>query len=218
MHIFNFTYNPQESISKLENLGLTPSILGEIIKRSHLARSNTTDNHPNNSAGTYAWHEAVCAARDILRPLGWLKQEANNKALTVNPDRTIAIDISGGTRDTGLESGFPQTRNPKGKQTRMLVNHNQGQLFEFNTRFDHEEDHPTDEYQTWVLLYYFENSSKKKEIRYELSLPISMEHDRIVGWSERIICAPLALDEIVMPVQENEYAPEVDVEISVKNE
>lgn len=217
MNILTFADNPQETISKLENLGLTPSILEEMIKRSHLARSNTTDNHPNNSGGTYAWHEAVCAARDILRPLGWLKQEANNKALTVNPGRTIAIDISGGTKDTGLESGFPQTRNPKGKQTKMLVNHNQGQLFGFNVGLEHEE-HPADEYQTWVLLYYFENSSKKKEIRYELSLPISMEHDRIVEWSERIICAPLVFDEIVVPVQDNEYAPEVDVEISVKNE
>lgn len=217
MNILNFADNPQETISKLEYLGLTPSILEEIIKRSHLARSNTTDNHPNNSGGTYAWHEAVCATRDILRPLGWLKQEANNKALTVNPSRTVAIDISGGTKDTGLGSGFPQTRNPKGKQTKMLVNHNQGQLFEFNVGLEHEEG-PTDEYQTWVLLYHFENNSKKKEIRYELSLPISMEHDKIVGWSERIICAPLVLDEIIVPVQESEYAPEVDVEISVKNE
>jgi len=217
MNILNFADNPQETISKLENLGLTHSILEEIIKRSQLARSNTTDNHPNNSGGTYAWHEAVCAARDILCPLGWLKQEANNKELTVNPSRTIAIDISGGTKDTGLKSGFPQTRNPKGKQTKMLVNHNQGQLFEFNVDLEHVE-YPTDEYQTWVLLYYFENSSKKKEIRYELSLPISMEHNKIVGWSERIICAPLALNKIIVPVHENEYAPEVDVEISVKNE
>lgn len=214
MFILNFANNPQPAISKLAQLGLTPEIIREIIKRSQLARSNATGNHPNNSGGTFAWHEAVCATRDQLGPHGWTKREVSNKALTVNKENSIAIDVSGGTKDTGLEEGFPQTRNPKGKQTKKLVDCNQIQLFEFNDTTEES----ADDFQTWVLLFYLDQSKQDKEIRYELSLPISMEHDRIVGWSERIIFEPLIVGEVPVTDNAQEYTDDVEVEISIKNE
>jgi len=214
MKILNVCSNTEAAVSKLNLLGLTAEIVTEIVKRSQLARSNATDNHPNNTGGTFAWHEAVCAKRDLLKPLGWTKQDTNNKALTISPDLTIALDVSGGTKDTGIEQGFPQTRNPKGKQTRKLVNFNQGQLFEFNNVGNES----VDDFQTWVLLYYFDQTNGKKEIRYELSLPVSMEQDRIIGWHERIIFSPLTIDDVPMIDNIEEYADNVEVEISIKNE
>ncbi len=204
-------------VSRLEQLGFTINILQNTVKSGHFARSTATSNHPNNSAGTFTWHESVRTLRDLLRPHGWQKQATNNKELTVNLNKTIAIDVSGGTEDTGRPDGFPQTRNTKGNQTEKLINCNQGQLFEFNTlHVDAEEI--IDKFQTWVLLYYFDNRTDKKEIRFELSLPTKMEQGKIIGWSERIIFDPISTETVDISEHKPEFISDIDLEISIRNE
>lgn len=214
--------------TKLDAIGIPFDIIKEIVMRGHFARSTATDSHPNNSGGTFQWHEMIRSKRDLLKPLGWIKQDTNNKALTVNPTRTLALDISGGTKETGRSGGTPQTRNPKGEQTEKLVNINQQQmqLFELNPVSDNLNN--IDEYQTWILLYCFEIINGEKEIRFELSLPTMMENGRITGWSERIIFDPIypdsPLDYSLTPAEpdpsegKSKFSSDIDLEISIKNE
>jgi len=214
--------------TKLDAIGIPFDIIKQIVMRGHFARSTATESHPNNSGGTFQWHEMIRSKRDLLKPLGWVKQDNNNKALTVNPTRTIALDISGGTKETGRAGSSPQTRNPKGEQTEKLVNfnHQQMQLFELNPV--NNDTNTIDEYQTWILLYCFEVIHGQREIRFELSLPTMMENGRITGWNERIIFEPIYpdsfLDYSITSTEpdpsegKNKFSSDIDLEISIKNE
>ncbi|MEM8445545.1 hypothetical protein Q4R95_19670, partial [Morganella morganii] len=89
------------------------------------------------------------------------------------------VIITSGDKDTGLIDGNPRTKNAKGNAVRRAVEKNNYnlELFPSNDVFDDNLDEleaisTLDPTKTYVLLYYFDFSSK--EVRCELSLPKEM--------------------------------------------
>lgn len=65
-------------------------------------------------------------------------------------------------------------------------------------------------------MYYAD--AKLDEVRFELSLPIDIDHNaRICGWKKRIIFNPIKIDSIEADqIFKQEFAPEGVIEISKK--
>lgn len=212
--------NHSKSDIALEDLEIEPSDLRHVSENIIHAQRKATDNHPNNFKGTIMWHDGVKSLRDQLIPKGWIRipeVHAGGKSLTVNSDRSIAIDVSAGNQFVGTNAE-PSTKNTKGSSTEFLISANQGELFEINedSCIDMTE---TDGVQTWMFLYFFD--LKKQELRTELSLPDKMVNHVVKGWRERIILEPISLVNQAVPEEhkkETVFTSGFDVEISLKDE
>jgi len=204
-------FSSEESVEeRLQQLGLSHEHLKYAVAQGQSARNTSTPNHPTNAGGTMAFLEAVKGLRDSLLPEGWVIQNVRNLSMTVNPETNLAIVVSGGSNDTGLQEGYPTTRNPKGHQTKHYLSVNQKDLFQDNVvPVNDVEDDSTN--QTWLLLYCFD--AKAQEIRSELSLPTSIDSlGRVCGWNERILLKSIPLDGELIDI-EPDFSPEIDIDI-----
>lgn len=176
---------------QLSLLNVTEALLIEIVKKGHAARTNATENDPPGAAGTMAFFATVRALRELLIPIGWIRKTIGNLSLTCNPETSISLVVSSGDKNVGIEgqnSVDPKTKNPKGKKTEDYI---LGNLDLFETFA--EEKNKTHTFQTWVLLYFYDE--RNSQIRLELSLPIDMDrHGYVNSWRQRIILPPVLLD------------------------
>jgi hypothetical protein len=109
--------------------------------------------------------------------------------LVINPEGTIAIATAAGNEHTGDPLSNPATKSTKGPRTQSAVEYNSQQLVLFP---DFQPPPAGDDGRaTWILLQHFDNT--KKEVRMELSLPVSYS-GRVDGWAERIILGTLPFD------------------------
>lgn len=200
----------------LTRLGLDEQTLLDAAKYGYLARSNCTANHPPLYPSFVAWGETVKALRDLLATKGWVRDDERNYSRTVHSEGHIAIAVATGDEATGVASGTPSTKSPKGPRTIDAVEVNR---LQFSLPFaewehielhnDQEESQPT----TWLLLIHHTAT----EIRCELSLPLDMGTDKRVNvWRERILLRSIPLNlesfEINPPAQ-----PDIDIEIRRKS-
>ncbi|MBC7622338.1 MAG: hypothetical protein H7232_03015, partial [Aeromicrobium sp.] len=94
-----------------------------------------------------------------------------------------------GDEYTGDPLANPATKSAKGPRTQSAVEINSQQLVLFP---DFQPPPSSDDGKaTWILLQHFDNA--KKEVRIELSLPVSYS-GRVDGWAERIILGSLPFD------------------------
>ena len=171
--------------SKLHELGLDRSKLQQAVAAGEAARKSTTENHPANAGGTYAYHETVATLRGFLKPEGWKTSNAGNLAASIHPSGLHALVVTGGSKETGLIDSNPTSRNPKGERTARFVDRNQHQLELLPLPVESETEPDLPEH-TWVLLYYSDRD--KKEVRFELSLPTNIdERSRMSEWRVRLI-------------------------------
>ena len=195
---------------RLAQLGLTPEILDECLRRGQAAWAACTLNHPPIARGFYRWSEMVVGFREEMLRLGWKRCNEGNLPFTVSPDGKVAVAVSSGDEDTGIAKGSPCTNSSKGPRTHKAVTVNQYRLF------DQIELLPPDlrqfqERETWILLSRLDLEAEC--LRAELSRPISMNEDgRVDGWAERIILAtvPLSSDDLRLPTEDEE---EIVVEV-----
>jgi len=150
-----------------------------------------------------------------LTPNKWRRLNESNLALVVNQDGTIAISVATGTEQTGKPDVIPQTSSPKGTKTAGAVQVN-GQGILFPEWAKALEESLAKGRATWIFLIY--RDKETREIRCELSRPISMTADGYVnGWSERIILKPTPFDgPESLPLPEGgdgPQSPEIVVEI-----
>ena len=199
--------------SVLETIGITTKQIQEIVSKGQMIRNTVTLNHPKTAAGTFAYHEMVKAIRDALLPLGWTRQTVNNCELTAHPVKNINISVSGGDEQTGNQYGIPETKNPKGSQTELLVVENANQYDMFTPSNELAPDNfNTIICQNWILLYHHDN--RKNEVRIELSLPISIGRSgKINGWHLRLIIEPIQLSPEEITIYKPDYAPEPEIKI-----
>jgi hypothetical protein len=159
------------------------------------------------------WAETLKAARDLLRPLGWHKQETGTYERFINEAGTVGIAVASGTEGVGIAYLTPSNKSPKGRNTVEAV--------ETNCTMDLFPDLPAvkigDEEadcETWVLLHYFD--ARSGERRVELSRPREIAKDgRISRWFERIILPPLSLDNDFAEIDSPDL-PDVDFDIERK--
>lgn len=214
----NVVHEVNEVDKTLQLLGITSQQLREIVSKGQMIRATVTNNHPQTAAGTFVYHETVRAKRDILMACGWTSHTVNNCELTAHPGKNITISVSGGNKETGNQYGTPQTKNPKGSQTELLVVENSNQLDMFSPNNEQQEDKLDDTTcQNWMLLYYpdFQNN----EVRLELSLPTSIgRNGKVNNWRLRLILEPIQLDPESDATYEPDYAPEPDIQIERKGQ
>lgn len=143
--------------------------------------------------GTLLWGHTVRHERRELSELGWGMSDANNFALSVTPDRRMAIAVETGDRFTGVVglARRPRTNSRKGVKTLQMIEDNrhllQGEFFpEFGqcplpgTSIAKPSDAPL----LWIHLI----RQSMGDVASEISLPIvANDHHRIVGWRTRII-------------------------------
>lgn len=172
-----------EITTRLEALGLKAPPLINAVQAGESARKTATENHPSNAGGILAFLATVKAVRDNLVPQGWAVRCLKNLEVTVSPDGSHGLIVTGGDRNTGIEGVDPKSRNPKGSQTARFVHNNQ--QFDFWPDTVAEPESKELPPNTWVLMYF--SDSQKEEVRVELSLPIAIDdRARISEWKERI--------------------------------
>ena len=195
----------REVTDALAELGLTPDILNEAILRGETARDSCTANDPPNAPGFYSWAGTVRALRDILVPLGWVRNDDVNYSRIVNDELNIAIAVVTGDEATGNPDFSPKTKYPKGPATQAAVTVNQDSLFsELSAPTEDEPEYP---WITWMLL----RKRSGTTVFAELSLPSAMSKDgQVERWESRIILEPMSFDPLI-DLNEDSGEPPIDV-------
>ena len=202
-----------EITSRLYELGLTEEQLVESVSKGLDARRRCTDDHPPSAPGYYQWSETNVALRQILRPLGWEKNDDVNFSTVVSPDGRTAIAIATGDARTGREGQpSPTTKYPRGAMTQVAVQtNNQLELdLTFGRIIVPPGPEPPQRATWWLLINEYRNV-----VWTELSLPRSFcrEDNRIDSWLERIILKPLGVEPTSqIPLDEPEVPP-IDIPI-----
>lgn len=196
--------------SALARLGLTLTPLVQAVQLGYLARHSCTANDAPNAPGFYQWNATLRGLREGLVLIDWNRCDDGNFATIVNPDGSIAISAASGNQDTGKVLAVPSTRSSKGPNTAAAVSINASQYEMFPEVFSPPVHDGDSSRATWILLFY----TDRKEIRSELSLPISMDAEgRIMAWKERIILPTQLLDhEITLP--NPDFGPDVEIKIN----
>lgn len=214
IEIVNYKNEAESNIAKL---GISLKSLERAIEEGFRAFSREGEDSPRTAGGYNAWSYILKQLRFELRTLKWGDNHYCNGMDEIRSlSRDISIVVNTGDKNTGLASEIPRPKNQRGTvlQARIETNND---LFERN---DISVVEPIDPYQTWILLFYIDK--EKKEVRYELSLPILYEKNTIVGWATRNICEPFNISsepkvmlrtELEQPIE----TEEIDFEILRKN-
>ena len=196
----------------LARLEVPLELLQEAVQAGYLGRISRTANDAPNAAGFYQWNDTLRSLRENMARRNWQRNDNGNWPTTVHSEKLRAIAVSSGNQDTGNAKATPSTKTAKGPRTAkaVSVNANQPWLPGFEpVQYDEaqEPNHPT-----WLLLFF----ADEKELRAELSLPVTMDCDgHVSAWRERIILPALSLGPIVtMPAPD--FGPDVDIKIARK--
>lgn len=175
------------------------------------ARKEVTRLHAPTAAGTLHWHSLVHALRTILTLRAWLSKDNNNCPMIVSPDKSIAILMMTGCKDTGKKHGQPKNQADKGPVLDAAIQqNNQYDLFE--SRALHELKRPPSGTQIWVFLYHVDEQQGSVTIRAELSRPSAFKGKKIIAWSDRIILETLSDGPVNVNIADVPQAP-IDVSV-----
>jgi hypothetical protein len=186
---------------ELATLGLTPEILNDAIAIGESYRALCTLNDPPSFHGVTAWARTLRGCRELLSPLGWTKDDAGNYSTVVNPDKSLAISVATGDKETGIYDlarpyACPKLKHPKGNMTRAAVGRNATVLFLFpdleaDAKAKADEQDAAEKRITWILLKRRDGDT----IFAELSLPSKFsDGGQISWWERRIILEPFDVE------------------------
>lgn len=197
---------------RLAQLGLRLEYLHEAILVGEAARNSCTDNDPPMLRGFLAWGRRMRGLRDILGPLGWRRDDADNYATVVDAANAVAIATCSGDDGTGLQHAIPKTKHPRGAATEAVIEENQQLEFDgFRQTMAAIQANPAP-CATWILLV----ARTSTHLYCELSLPASQgTDDRIDQWIERILLPSLPLPGVAVPVFVDLAASQPDIDVVV---
>ena len=104
----------------LAELGLEREWLVEAVRAGEASRDECTPNDPSTAPGYVSFARTTRRLAEQLIPEGWTREDRENIAFIVSPDRHRAIVISTGDEGTGTESPV-KTKHPKGSATLAMV-------------------------------------------------------------------------------------------------
>lgn len=194
----------------------------EVVRNAAFAYMDSTDYHPVIHGGSSAWFEIVRSLRELLLPQGWeiLYEEGLDK--TVNDDLGLSIICTSGNagvcRSPFDEGPLLMSKNEKGGSFKRALEHNRSlipDLFEDQDFLRSKVDNNS----TWALIYHIDKT--EKELRAELSLPISLtSQDKIGQWQTRLFLGSISLDELrtVSPSVTDEFNDEIEFSIRSKSD
>ena len=162
-----------------QEFGVDTECLVEIVRAAVAARAQSTDDSPRSAGAYYAWSAATTRMRQLFRPQGWYKNDANGIETVVDHEGRIKIAILSTDRGTADEERTPRNRTEKGSASERLVNLNsQYELFK-----DSEMGHLRELKCTLWYLCIFDDGSK---VRAELSRPVDFLDGFVSAFRERI--------------------------------
>jgi hypothetical protein len=181
---------PHDRNARLHALGLDEATVEQIVMHGLLARQACSPLAPPSFPGTTQWAETVVGSRVILIPRDWTPSDAHNFSRILNPEETIAIVVATGDDYTGIATGEPRTRYPKGPETTAAVNANLQMAFPGLAIAEFDKATPSG-IETWILLLL----TNDFECRYELSRPQAQDKEgRVIAWLDRIIFPPIEIE------------------------
>lgn len=147
-------------------------------------------------AGFLKWARPLRRLGDVYVPKGFIRERPKNFEMLVSPDRSFALTIAPGDRNTGTRE-MASTRIERGPLTGQAVTGNRFQLgFEEDTLAAAIEFEPT-QTALWLLLVYYDDFAE--EIRTELSLPVEFtktprsERGYVTAFEPRLILPAIPL-------------------------
>jgi len=181
---------PHDRNSRLYALGLDEATVEEIVVYGLKARQACSPLSPPSYPGTVQWAETIIGSRIALIPKDWTPNDDHNFSRIVNPEETVAIIVATGDEHTGIATGEPRTRYPKGPETTAAVKANVQMAFPGLAIAQFEQASPST-LETWIALL----STNEFECRYELSRPQAQDKEgRVIAWPDRIIFPPIEIE------------------------
>ena len=192
-----------EAPARLRFLGLTVEMLQRSIEVGDSKRLLVSQPvYPSTYPGVTMWAETLAELRRQCLKLqdGWDIGATENYATVYSTGRSVAIAVVAGDAAVGKDTfRDPRLTRKKGKKTTERVHRNARQIYIQGELFPAAEpDLPPDEAcRTWFLIIH----PTKKEVRIELSCPLSMSDDGIVsGWQERILLPAVPISGAIAPI------------------
>lgn len=159
--------------SRLSQLGLTPDILIQVVQACVAGYAGCTDNDPPGAAGYSSWRYGVRRSRELLLPLGWLKDNTGGYATCLNREKKVRLAIMNSDDGAGVPDRVPHNRSKKGPNSERAAFNNK-QVHQFT--LPEAEDWPVpeeemlvydlSEYATWHVCVFI----KGDHVQAELSL------------------------------------------------
>jgi len=218
------------NLARMALLGLNETVLTQAVWAGLSQYRSASELEPLNAGGSKASFSIIQTLREQLlsNGMGWVILNQKGQCLTNNPEKQISIIVTSGDKHTGLD-GQPCTKNGKGSTTKRQVKGNLEQtlcLFEEGLITDKEEldsrlTETADSNELWVLLYHFDQS--KKEVRFELSLPIGFREVgkqgkvKVSQWDDRLIFPSLPFDESITTPTTLDFDEEIEFNITPKD-
>jgi hypothetical protein len=170
-----------EVTSKLSALCITREGLIACAETAISASADVTSNHPNNSRGTYRYHEGTAALRDQFSGVdGWEKETTDNVESILNKELGARIVFKNVNRACS-ELHLPQPISPQKSVSKRCIQTNS--LFEASAiplTFTPVKDYG-------IKTYFFMASEKDGEIYAELSLVTELtQAGAFKGIAERV--------------------------------
>lgn len=164
---------------RMQELGVPEKLLREAIEAAERFRRGMNPNHPPLAIGFMPWSELVCALRDLLMPVGWLKSDEGGLPLVIHPSGTLAIAVLTGNEGTGIDDSDLRSKYPRGPRTKTLVANNANQLEFRKLPFQAK---PSADACQRILTWYLMLCRTPDEVRFELALPYLVgDGQRVVG-------------------------------------
>ena len=201
----------------VRDFGLTEDVFHKVAEHILNGFNGVSELHPKGFGGTSAWANGTYALTETLTPLGWVREDPRNQPRLVFEKKGLAVTLSSGCPLTGVNHPHlqPRTRNEKGSQTARSVNFNarQSDMFQVTNEVKLELK-SSRENNLWILLYYIDIDNG--ELRYELSLPLSMdERGKVNKWVMRYIFPAIQL-KVEFDVGEDDGSEYFDNDVSVE--
>lgn len=208
--------DPSQAQARLWALdpALDQSIFLDASEYGLRARKEVTPAFATTSAGTLHWIHLVARFRTILQLRKWSLKDFKNCPMVISKNRSIAILMMTGCKDTGIVAGHPKNQADKGPVLNKYIHDNQ-QYDLFEERAFTKIKRGSLGTQIWIFLYHVEEQQGRTLIRAELSRPASFRGKKITGWSDRIILESLSDDPIDGNIIDVPQAP-IDVSVERK--
>jgi hypothetical protein len=154
-----------------------------------------------------AWGEGNAGIREVLVSRQWTRNDKLNVPKVVSPDKTMAITLIAGDKNTGNPDEVPQTKRPRRAGSQQLVVNNVQPVF---PELDLEDDGDADaQAKLWYVLFH----RTGEVLKCELSLPTAVDDNGLIeDYLERIILPDLDAQN-PPPESGDDVDPDVDVPV-----
>jgi len=160
---------------ELRRMQLEASVLLAAVRDANDEALECTTNDVASMAGYLRWGRPLRRLGDAYAPKGFKREHPKNFEMLVSPDRTWALTIAPGDRNTGT-STMPSTRIERGPLTGQAIEGNRHQLGFMDDTLAAAKEFETIYPTLWLLLVYYDEHAE--EIRSELSLPVEFTKTR----------------------------------------